>query len=161
MDILNIWHKSHGCDVTECLEVPLNSKTLRKAYSPPHWSGLETWLVFARVETRGSNKAQPSMFAGARGSTIMFATARTWPGILPGIQPLCFQEVLIKESPGMFPKAGKITWHIYQFAETREMTMDSPSILAGPGSLHTWSPVLRLRDGPHGQQSSYIHKNIG
>lgn len=36
------------------------------------------------------------------------------------------------------------------------MTMDSPSILAGPGALLACSPVLGLRDGSYGQEISYI-----
>lgn len=138
------------------------------------WCYWVSWSAFKQQSLKKNIQPSPLVRAGdlisvyqgwnqgiKQGSTIMFATARTCPGILPGIQPLCFQEVLINESPDMFPKAGKITWHICWFAETREMTTDSSSILTGPGTLHACSPVLGLRDDPHGQQSSYIYKNIG
>lgn len=67
--------------------------------------------LFARSQSEGPKTRLKAW-------TIMFATARTWPGILPGTQAACLQEVLIR--------VEEITWHGCQYAGTRHVTMDWP-----------------------------------
>lgn len=99
--------------------------------------------VFVRIETRG----------------LMFTTCSPQlehdQGFYQGLNLHVVKRFWLGNHLARFPSL-EITCYVCQFAGTREMTMDSPSMLAGPGALPACSPVLGLREGSHGQEISYI-----
>lgn len=140
--ILNICHESHVCDVNECLVVHLNIKASKKAYSSPHWSGLEIGLLCLSGLKPGAWPACSPQLEHDQ-------------GFYQGLKLHVVKRFWLGNHLARFPSL-EITCYVCQFAGTREMTLDSPRMLAGPGALPACSPVLGLREGSHGQEISYI-----